>query len=213
MSGIPETPFRLSHVVLLRRSSTGDVTPILTWRQYGDPQMAPYARSLTQDRHVLNFLREEWNKIAPSHPFRARILEDDLKNQYKKDRKWLIAIQLPAMLALGLACLGAFGLTSFSVARRRKEIGIRKVFGAPVHSLMAYLSFDFIKILMLAAIIAGPIAYHLLREWLQRFVYRIDLIEPIFTGSVLTFAFVMLTVSCKTYRAATQNPTDTLRDE
>lgn len=166
-----------------------------------------------EDRDVLDILREEWHKIAPSQPFRARFLEEDLRNQYKKDEKWLNAIQLPAVLALGLACLGAFSMTSFSVARRTKEIGIRKVFGTPVHHLMTRLTFEFFKIVILAATIAAPIAYLVLREWLQNFVYRVDLNVPIIVGAVLTFAFVMLTVSCKTYKTATQNPADTLRDE
>ncbi len=167
----------------------------------------------SEDRDILEILQKEWHEIAPSQPFRARFLEDDLKNQYKKDEKWLNAIRLPAILALGLACLGAFGLTSFSVARRTKEIGIRKVFGTPVSRLMARLSIDFTKILILAAIVAGPIAYIALKEWLQSYVYRIDLIAPIVAGAVLTSAFVMFAVSCKTYRAATLNPANTLRDE
>ena len=166
-----------------------------------------------KNRDILDILRKEWHEIAPSQPFRARFLEDDLKNQYKKDERWLNAIQLPAILALVLACLGAFGLTSFSVARRTKEIGIRKVFGTPIHRLMARLSIDFTKIVILAAIVAGPIAYLVLREWLQNFVYRIDLIAPVIAGGVLTCAFVILAVSFKTYKAATQNPANTLRDE
>ena len=162
---------------------------------------------------MLDILRKEWHEIAPSQPFRAGSLEDELRDQYKKDEKWLNAIRLPAILALGLACLGAFGLTSFSVARRTKEIGIRKVFGTSISRLMARLSIDFTKIVILAAIGAGPVAYFALREWLQSFVYRIDLIAPIIAGGVLTSAFVMLAVSCKTYVAAMLNPADTLRDE
>ena len=169
--------------------------------------------SSNDDFHVIETLRKEWHKVAPYQPFRARFLEDDLKNQYKKDEKWLIAIQLPAILALGLACLGAFGLTSFSVARRTQEIGIRKVLGTTIPRLMARLSIDFLKVVILATLIAGPIAYLVLREWLQNFVYRINLNEPIITGAVLTFAFVMLAVSYKTYRAATANPANTLRRE
>ena len=166
-----------------------------------------------ENRKIRDILRQEWHEIAPSQPFRARYLEDDLRSQYKTDQKWMRVIRIPAILALGLACLGAFGLTSFSVARRTKEIGIRKVFGTPIHRLIASLSFDFIKIVILATIVAGPITYILAREWLQNFVYRIDLIAPIITGAALTFALVMLTVSFKTYRAATQNPANTLRDE
>lgn len=166
-----------------------------------------------EDRDILDILQKEWHKVAPSKPFRAGFLEDDLKNQYKGDKKWLNAIQLPAILALGLACLGAFGLTSFSVGRRTKEIGIRKVFGTPIHRLMARLSIDFIKIVILSTIVAGSIAYLVLGAWLENFVYRIDLIAPIVAGGVLTFAFVMLAVSFKTYKAATLNTANTLRDE
>ena len=166
-----------------------------------------------KDRDILDILQKEWQEIAPSQPFLAKFIEDDLKNQYKKDEKWLNAIRLPAILALGLACLGAFGLTAFSVARRTKEIGIRKVFGAPVSRLMGRLSIDFTIVVILAAIVAGPVAYFVLKEWLQSFVYRIDLIAPIIAGAILTSAFVMIAVNCKTYMAATANPANTLRDE
>ena len=94
-----------------------------------------------------------------------------------------------------------------------RSIVIRKVFGTSVSRLMARLSIDFTKIVILAAIGAGPVVYFALREWLQNFVYRIDLIAPIIAGAVLASAFVMLAVSCKTYMAAMQNPADTLRDE
>lgn len=166
-----------------------------------------------EGRRTLDILRKEWHEIVPSQAFRARFIEDDLKIQYKKDENWLHAVQLSAILALGIACLGAFSLTSFSVDRRTKEIGIRKVFGATVPRLMAYLSFDFIKIVILAAIIAVPIVYFFLKEWLRDFVYRIDLIVPIIAGGLLTFAFVVFTVSSKTYRAATLNPAKTLNSD
>ena len=166
-----------------------------------------------EDRHTLETIRREWHKIAPWQSFRATFLKDELKNQYRKDEKWLNAIKLPAILTFGLACLGAFGLTSFSLAQRTKEIAIRKVYGTPIYRLMAHQSIDFVKIVILAAIFAGPITYLVLREWLQNFVYRIDLTTPIIMGAALTFAIVMVIVSCKTYKAASHNPANTLRDE
>lgn len=195
------------------RSFHQSVAPAFVFLDPGYCSKLFVVSTTSDDRQIMDSLRKEWRKIVPSQTFRATFLSDDLKNQYETDEKWLNAIQLSAVLAFCLACLGAYGSTLFAVARRKKEIGIRKVFGTPLHHLMARLNFDFIKIVIVATIFAAPIAYLFSKEWLQNFVYRIDLAIPIIAGSLFTFAFVILTVSCKTYKAATLNPVETLRSE
>ena len=172
-----------------------------------------FVRIASEERNALDILRKEWEDIAPSKPFRAAFLQDELKHQYKKDRQWLNAVQFSAILALSLSCLGAFALTSLAVAHRAKEIGIRKVFGSTTPRLMALLCSDFLKLTGLATLFASPVAYYTLREWLQSFSYRIDLIVPIIAGGGLTFVIVLLVVSYRTYRGATLNPVATLRCE
>ena len=158
-------------------------------------------------------LKTEWEKVAPDIPFRLAFLEDNLASQYEKDQRWFHLIVFSAVLAVCLACLGAFGLTALSVARRTHEIGIRKVLGASVPQLMMLLSRDFIVLLLIANALAWPVAYYFLGEWLRAFAYQIDLTLPLFTGGMLTLAVVLITVSIQTYRTATRDPVQTLRHE
>ena len=158
-------------------------------------------------------LKTEWEKVAPDIPFRLAFLEDNLASQYEKDQRWFHLIIFSAVLAVCLACLGAFGLTALSVARKTHEIGIRKVLGASVPQLMMLLSRDFIVLLLIANALAWPVAYYFLGEWLRAFAYQIDLTLPLFTGGMLTLAVVLITVSIQTYRTATRDPVQTLRHE
>lgn len=158
-------------------------------------------------------LKTEWEKVAPDIPFRLAFLEDNLASQYEKDQRWFHLIIFSAVLAVCLACLGAFGLTALSVARRTHEIGIRKVLGASVPQLMMLLSRDFIVLLLIANALAWSVAYYFLGEWLRAFAYQIDLTLPLFTGGMLTLAVVLITVSIQTYRTATRDPVQTLRHE
>ena len=162
---------------------------------------------------TLEFLRKEWQQIAPSTNFKSTFLKDDIDRQYRKDRRWFSTIRFSAIFALCLASLGAFGLTTLSMTQRSQEIGIRKVLGASVNQLMVLLSKDFIKWVILANVIAWPIAYYTLSAWLQVFAYRIDLILPMAVGSGLTLIVVAVTVSIQTYRAATDHPVNALRHE
>ena len=162
---------------------------------------------------TLEFLRKEWQQIAPSTNFKSTFLKDDIDRQYRKDRRWFSTIRFSAIFALCLASLGAFGLTTLSMTQRSQEIGIRKVLGASVNQLMVLLSKDFIKWVILANVIAWPIAYYALNAWIQVFAYRIDLMLPLALGSMLILIVVAITVSIQTYRAATDHPVNALRHE
>ncbi len=162
---------------------------------------------------TMDFLRKEWQRIAPSTNFKFTFLKDDIDRQYRKDQRWFSTIRFSAIFALCLASLGVFGLTTLSMAKRNQEIGIRKVLGASVNQLMVLLSKDFIKLVILANVIAWPVAYYTLSPWLQVFAYRIDLMLPMTLGSVIALIVVGVTVSIQTYRAATDHPVNALRHE
>ena len=164
-------------------------------------------------QQTLDFLRQEWKQIAPSTNFKFTFLKDDIDRQYRKDQRWFRTIRFSAIFALCLASLGAFGLTTLSMAQRNQEIGIRKVLGASVRQLMVLLSKNFIKLVILANVIAWPIAYYALSAWLQVFAYRIGLILPMALGSVIALIVVGVTVSIQTYRAAIDHPVNALRHE
>ena len=162
---------------------------------------------------TVDILKKEWEKVSPDIPFRLAFLEDNLASQYEKDQRWFHIIIFSAALAICLSCLGAFGLTTLSVARKTHEIGIRKVMGASVPHLMSLLSRDFIILVLIANAIAAPVAYYFTSEWLRAFAYQIGLTMPLLAGGILTLGVVLITVSIQTYRAATADPVQILRHE
>ena len=162
----------------------------------------------------LAFLKEKWREVAPDLEFQYSFLDDEVKGQYKTEERWSRVLQLSALFAVLIACLGAFGLTALAVARRTREIGVRKVLGAHASGIVALLSTDFVKLVVIASVIAFPAAYYATERWLQDFAYRIDPDIPSFVlGGVLLLLAVLLTVSVQAIRAAWANPVDALRTE
>jgi putative ABC transport system permease protein len=118
------------------------------------------------------------------------------------------------ILALFIAVLGLLGLSAFTAQQRRKEISIRKVLGAEVSQIMFLLSKDFLRLVLVAVVIAMPVAWYFMRQWLEDFAYRTDMNPLIFVGAALTAIIVaLLTVSYLSYRAAQANPIKSLRNE
>ncbi|MFT7161648.1 MAG: putative ABC transport system permease protein, partial [Bacteroidia bacterium] len=119
-----------------------------------------------------------------------------------------------SMLAIFLACLGLFGLASFTVSQRSKEISIRKVLGATVTQIVSILSKEFLILVGISVIVAFPLAYKFMNNWLQNYAYRIDLnLVPFIVAGVLSIAIAFLTISLQTFKAANSNPVDALKDE
>ncbi len=175
-----------------------------------------YAQTLGAMERVWNRVAGEINKGSANNqfPFEYTFLEDDLNMLYRKEQRILAFVGVFGGLTLLIACLGLLGLTAFTVERRTKEIGIRKVLGATVASIIALLSKDFLKLVFLAILIASPLAYWLAGKWLQDFAYRVDLGAGVFvlaeTGAVL-IAFA--TVASQAWQAARANPVHSLRSE
>lgn len=163
---------------------------------------------------TLAFLEEKWREVAPDLSFQYSFLDDEVEGQYQKEERWKRVILYSALFAVLIACLGAFGLTALAVARRTREIGIRKVLGARGSGIVALLSSDFVKLVVIASLIAFPAAYYATERWLQDFAYRIDPDIPTFAlGGALVLLAVLLTVSVQAIRAAWANPVDALRTE
>ena len=133
---------------------------------------------------------------------------------YAAEEKFMKMTTWFAALAIALSCLGLFGIAVFNIERRTKEIGIRKTLGASVGGVVALLSKDFIKLVLLANVIAWPVAYFAMNKWLQDFAYRIDLSWPVFILSgAIALLIALLTVSTQAIRAALANPVESLRYE
>jgi putative ABC transport system permease protein len=168
----------------------------------------------THNVETLSFLKEEWQKVAPHRPFEYSFLDAEFDRLYKSEEKLGSLFGYFSMLAIFIACLGLFGLAAFAAERRTKEIGIRKVLGASTASVVALLTKEFVKLVLMANIVAWPIAYFAMNRWLQEFAYRIDIgvLTFVLAGSV-TLVIALLTVSFQSLRAALANPVEALRYE
>jgi len=164
---------------------------------------------------LLGFLETKWKKfVSPNSPFRYDFLDDQIANWYKTEQRVGKIIGYFTGLTLFIACLGMFGLASFTAERRTKEIGIRKVLGASVPGILVLLTREFAKWVVLANLLAWPAAYFISKRWLQEFAYRIELGWEIFVLSALTaLAIAVLTVSYQAAKSAVANPIKSLRYE
>ncbi len=168
-----------------------------------------------KDLHgTMAFLRNRWKEILPNEPYDYSFLDDDFNMQYHSDERVGEIVFSFSVLAILIASLGLLGLASFTAERRTKEIGVRKVVGASVPSLLLMLVEDFTRWILLANLIAWPVAYYLMRNWLENFAYRTDISLWIFIGSGgLALIIALATVSVYAVKAATANPVESLRYE
>ena len=163
---------------------------------------------------ALPFLREQWKYIVQDVPFEYFFIDDKFSESYGKEEKVVEIIGVFSLLGILLACLGLFGLAALTVTQRTKEIGIRKALGASVFHIVLLISKQFVKLVLFANSIAWPIAYFVMKDWLQDYPYRITMGVGFFlTGGVLALLIALITVSSQAIRAALADPVDALRYE
>ncbi len=162
----------------------------------------------------LAVLKQAWKAIAPDQEFEYRFLDESIAALYRQEQRTNSIVKIASAIAIFIACMGLFGLATLSVARRTKEIGIRKVLGASVGSVVALLSKEFLILVVLAAIIAFPLAWWAMNNWLQDFAYRVNVSWWIYIAAgLLAVIITLLTISFQTIRAALMNPVKSLRTE
>jgi len=158
--------------------------------------------------------RKVWEKYSANYPFDYFFLDDEFNRMYESEEKLSTIFGYFTFLAIFIACLGLFGLASFTAARKTKEIGIRKVLGASLAQLLLLLSKDFIKLVIAANLIAWPIVWYAMNQWLQGFAYRASLGWTMLAlTATIALAIALATVSVQTIRAALANPVEALRYE
>ncbi|MES2372819.1 MAG: ABC transporter permease [Bacteroidota bacterium] len=160
------------------------------------------------------YIQSVWRKLFNDHPFEYQFLDDHFREVYRADEQVSKIIGILAVLAIIISCLGLFGLASHSAEKRTKEVGIRKVMGASVQSLVSLLSLDFLKLVLIANVIAWPIAWFVLNRWLQDFAYRVNISLWVFIMAGIAAIFIaLITVSFQALKAAWMNPVKSLRTE
>lgn len=167
-----------------------------------------------QTEAALGFIREAFKEVNPNSSFEYRFVDDYLSDYYRADANFLRIVTSFTLLAVFIAGMGLLGLIGYYIQSRTKELAIRKVLGASVSNIMALLSKDFVLLVLIGFVIAIPIAWYAMNQWLADFAYRIDIGSDIFAlagGAALLIA--LLTVSWQSVRAALANPVDSLRSE
>jgi len=168
----------------------------------------------TDTKSLVSKVESIWKKMAPGMPFAYRFLDESFDNMYRSEQRiGKLAIAF-AILAIIIACMGLFGLATYASEQRVKEIGIRKVLGASVSNITQMLSKDFLKLILIASLIAFPIAGWAMYKWLQNFAYRIDIQWWVFLVAAAIALFIaMVTISFQAIKAAVANPVKSLRTE
>ncbi|HYE56279.1 MAG TPA: FtsX-like permease family protein, partial [Chitinophagaceae bacterium] len=163
---------------------------------------------------TLRQLETNWKARVAHRPFEYHFLDEDYEALYKTEQRTAGVFSTFSTLAILLACLGLFGLTAYAVVQRTKEIGIRKILGASVANIIALLSKDFLLLVIIAIVVASPLAWYAADRWLQDFTYRINIEWWVF-GIAGTGALViaLLTISVQAIKAALANPVKSLRTE
>lgn len=155
-----------------------------------------------------------WSNVMPNAPFKYDFLDDSYGRMYRSEARMGTVLSVFTGLALLIACLGLFALSAFTAERRTKEIGIRKVLGASIGNVVGLLSKDFLLLVLLAALVAVPLAWYAMDAWLQDFVYRTPLSWTLFAGTIgLSLVIAFVTVGLRTWSAARANPVRSLRSE
>ncbi len=191
--------------------------PIMPLYIFLDPNIARYVSIKIRGENIpqtLAFLRKTWERFEPNYPFEYSFFDEIFDRAYRAEQRLGTVVGVFAGLAILVACLGLVGLSSFTAERKTKEIGIRKVLGASSSSVVVLLAREFMKWVVLANLIAWPIAYYAMHSWLQNFASKTSLTVSMFLGAGLAaFAVAAMVVSLQTYRAAAANPVESIRYE
>ncbi|MCK8492690.1 ABC transporter permease [Spirosoma sp. RP8] len=164
--------------------------------------------------NTLQFLESKWRTLIPNRPFTYAFMDEEFDKMYAAETRTGRIFSVFAFLSIFLACLGLFGLSAYTTVQRTKEIGVRKVLGASVFSIVGLLSKDFLKLVLVAIVVAVPIAWYAMNQWLQGFAYRVAIEWWVFAlAGILAIGIALITVSFQSIKAALLNPVKSLRSD
>jgi ABC-type antimicrobial peptide transport system permease subunit len=196
------------------RSLRQKIDPLILIYNPGNSR-ALFARLKSENiPQTIGYIENLWKKFAPGYPFNFRFLDEALDRMYRSEQRIGTLFQYFSFLAILISCLGLLGLASFMAEKRTKEIGIRKVLGASTSNITLLLSKEFTKWVLIANVIAWPIAYFAVSKWLQGYVYKANIaLWSFILSGVLALFIALITVSYQSIKAALANPIDSLRYE
>jgi putative ABC transport system permease protein len=165
-------------------------------------------------RSTIAFINKKWTQFVPAYPLDYKFMDETYGTMYKSEQKLSELLWIFTVMAIFIGCMGLFALAAFSAEQRTKEIGIRKVLGANVFNIVGLLSRNFLALVLLASLIAVPIAWWAMNNWLSDFPYRVNLNIWIFAIAVIAAVMVaFITVGVQSLKIATSNPVKDLRTE
>lgn len=165
-------------------------------------------------QQTLSFIESKWKEVFLDQPYSFAFLSERFNRQFEADEKRGLIFTMFTILAILIACLGLFGLASYMVEQRTKEIGIRKVFGADEGVIIRLISKNFLLLVTISIIIAVPVAYYFMSNWLQNYVYRTNIGTLLLVlSALLTVVITFITISYKAYQASVLNPASSIKTE
>lgn len=195
-------------------SLRSNIEPIALWVDEQQFRVMYLKVNMAAGQNLLDQIEEEWVKLNPNSPYEFAFLDDELNRLYEDEKRTANVLILFTILSVVIGCLGLFGLTTFVIEKRTKEIGIRKVLGASEMLLIRLLSWDFLKLVVIANVLAFPLAWYAMNQWLDNFAYHIAIGWEVFTMTALVGLLIaFITVIYHALRTARSNPTSSLRNE
>jgi putative ABC transport system permease protein len=191
-----------------------EITPLSICLDFNDCNYLTLKVGAQHVAEMIPAIRTKWDRLAPSRPFDYFFLDESFDRQYKNEQRFGSLFISFAVFAIFISCLGLLGLASYSTIQRIKEVGVRRVMGASVSGIVRLLSMDFLKLVLMAFVIAVPLAWYMMDKWLQDFAYRTTLAWWIFASAgIAAMAIAFITISYQAIRAAVASPVKSLRSD
>lgn len=190
------------------------IGPLVVSTKKDDRRLALIKLNTSQVQQTIERIKKIYSSVAPDYPFEYDFLDERFDQLYKTEIKQESLLSVFSVIAICIACLGLFGLASYTALKRTKEIGVRKVLGSSVENIVLLLSKDLLKPVLLGTLIAVPTGYFIMQKWLQSFVYRVDIHWWLFAiAAMMAVLIALFTVSVQAIKAAVANPVKSLRSE
>jgi len=190
------------------------IQPVISGPRKRSYQLANIKIETLKTKQVLTSIEKLWKASFPNNVYTYQFLDDKITGYYKDESRLAILYQLFAVIAIFISCLGLYGLVSFMAEQRRKEVGIRKVLGASIANIVYLFSKEFTILMGIAFVIAAPVAYYFMHEWLQSYAYRIGFGVKVFFSTILiSMGIVLISIGYRSIKVAVANPVKNLRTE